>query len=508
MSLPFIFDVAIGLIFIYLILSLLAAEIQELLATIFQWRAEHLRKSIENFMAGDVSNSNDVRVIQLVNDIYANPLIKSVNQQAKGVIANIPRRLTWGIGSVYRSINPRANRARSNDTVFGNGRHSGPSYIPPDVFASSLVDTLNLPTFAQKISTSRLDQFKAQVLEEIQNQLFQLEEQSVVDETLQSFLNLAYQAFAKLQAEFEQIIWNYERNQVTLDVGMSTMRSSLDKYIQFFQEEKPSDNFSDKALQNLQNIRQQSFADIEQTISFRGLRPTLQQVAGILDKGSDIYEEVSKTLAEKDSELYKNLENLTERLPEGLARNIMAIAKKTQLTVSSTQKEINDFRLEIEKSFNNSMERASGVYKRNAKGIAILIGILIATSSNADAFHMISRLSKDSALRATITENAGRIVLENRNNLGYVDINTLRSQTDEALNDIALPIGWSDANLQQQINWTRKQQRIFPFWRLITLIPGWIISGIAIGMGAPFWFDLLGKIVNVRNVGKSPSDRN
>ena len=36
MNLPVVFDIAIGLIFIYLILSLLAAEIQELITTILQ----------------------------------------------------------------------------------------------------------------------------------------------------------------------------------------------------------------------------------------------------------------------------------------------------------------------------------------------------------------------------------------------------------------------------------------------------------------------------------------
>ncbi|MGK7941688.1 MAG: hypothetical protein AB4062_16360 [Crocosphaera sp.] len=28
---------------------------------------------------------------------------------------------------------------------------------------------------------------------------------------------------------------------------------------------------------------------------------------------------------------------------------------------------------------------------------------------------------------------------------------------------------------------------------------GWFISAIAISMGAPFWFELLGKVINVRN---------
>ena len=53
MNLPLVLDIAIGLIFIYLILSLLASEIQELIATIFQWRAKHLKEAIENLLVGD-----------------------------------------------------------------------------------------------------------------------------------------------------------------------------------------------------------------------------------------------------------------------------------------------------------------------------------------------------------------------------------------------------------------------------------------------------------------------
>jgi hypothetical protein len=34
------------------------------------------------------------------------------------------------------------------------------------------------------------------------------------------------------------------------------------------------------------------------------------------------------------------------------------------------------------------------------------------------------------------------------------------------------------------------------------VIFGWLITAIALGMGAPFWFDLLGKVMNVRNAGK------
>jgi hypothetical protein len=33
---------------------------------------------------------------------------------------------------------------------------------------------------------------------------------------------------------------------------------------------------------------------------------------------------------------------------------------------------------------------------------------------------------------------------------------------------------------------------------------GWILSGVAISMGAAFWFEALNKIINIRNAGKKP----
>lgn len=41
-------------------------------------------------------------------------------------------------------------------------------------------------------------------------------------------------------------------------------------------------------------------------------------------------------------------------------------------------------------------------------------------------------------------------------------------------------------------------------WEGFKMLLGWMLSGIAIAMGAPFWFDLLSKIVNVRNTGSKP----
>jgi len=34
---------------------------------------------------------------------------------------------------------------------------------------------------------------------------------------------------------------------------------------------------------------------------------------------------------------------------------------------------------------------------------------------------------------------------------------------------------------------------------------GWLISGLAVALGAPFWFDLLNKLVNLRGTGPRPA---
>ncbi|CDN10570.1 hypothetical protein RintRC_7758 [Richelia intracellularis] len=39
-----------------------------------------------------------------MNQIYANPLVKGLNQEPKGFLAILPRQLTWFIASVFRTF--------------------------------------------------------------------------------------------------------------------------------------------------------------------------------------------------------------------------------------------------------------------------------------------------------------------------------------------------------------------------------------------------------------------
>jgi len=518
MNLPFILDITIGLVFIYLILSLLASEIQELITTILQWRAVHLKKSIEILIAGDVSKSDDDNVLQLVNDLYNHPLLQSVNQEAKGFLTTLPRKFIWLLSSIPVKLSLTGEKRKKS--IFGyvkNGqedpnqpKHSAPSYIPAETFATTLMDTLGLPQLVQKLTESRLINFTDQQLNELQNVLLRLQDRvDNSDEHMREFLEHTHQDFKQIvEGNFRTIISEFQKDKADLHTSINRMAKCVDRYIGLFEADMPEHELLSKGLQRLKVLRNDIFDDIEQTICLKGLRPNINEVVQLINVGSEIQQEFINEFKDKDSEAYQTfqylsqrLEQFSKKLPPSVVINMATLAKRAQIKAKSTEEGINILRSEIEQTFNNSMERASGVYKRNAKGVALLIGFAIAIIANADTFHMISRLSKDTAIRTAIVNNAGQIVERNNSQ----DLQLLRDETDRALTNVSLPIGWNQHNLDQQIYVVTNNKKSFHWVNFLITVAGWFISGIAISMGAPFWFDLLSKVVNVRNSGKKPA---
>ena len=498
MNLPFILDVALGLIFIYLILSLLASEIQELLTTVLQWRAEHLRRSIEILLADDTQTSENPKVIQLVNKIYGNPLIQSINQEAKGSMATFPRKVTWAIGSLFNSLRKSSSRLKK-ETVFGDQKRSAPSYIGGENFANTFMDTLQLPLLVKKLTKIRLEQFKNERLDDVRQILIQLQVYINNQELSSEFATDIAADYRQLELEYNRIVDEFHKDKYDIYMSINRMRDSLDKYINSFQVHIDNhEDILDKPLRELKFLKQDIFEDAEKAIVIGGLKPNINEIVKSIKKGSDIHDEViAAIIQDKDSETYKKVKELIDILPESVVTNIETMAKRAHMRAKSTEEGIIILRKEIENSFDSSMERAGGVYKRNAKGVAILIGITLAITANADTFHIINRLSKDSLLREIIINKAVQVVpqVSNSSDINKIDPN-------EILKEVELPIGWTNANLQQQINGTKYRINGLPVFSILSMIAGWLVRGFAIAMGAPFWFDLLGKVMNVRNTGK------
>ena len=65
----------------------------------------------------------------------------------------------------------------------------------------------------------------------------------------------------------------------------------------------------------------------------------------------------------------------------------------------------------------------------------------------------------------------------------------------------SLPIGWNCVGNRAWDYWDCAETKLRK--EPITIL-GWIVTAIALSLGAPFWFDLLQKFVNLRGAGVKP----
>ena len=148
MNLPTIVNIAIGLIFIYLVLSLLASQIQEVIATLLEWRAEQLTRGIENLVLGDTdpkSEINNKKTYDLVDNLFRNPLIRNLNQTSKSWIATIPKKLISWLATipVIQKFIPQDQQNRN--TI-------NPTYLPAETFSSTILSELDIPKAARVLT--------------------------------------------------------------------------------------------------------------------------------------------------------------------------------------------------------------------------------------------------------------------------------------------------------------------------------------------------------------------
>jgi hypothetical protein len=220
----------------------------------------------------------------------------------------------------------------------------------------------------------------------------------------------------------------------------------------------------------------------------------------------------------------------------------------------------------IEDWFNSSMDRVSGWYKRRAQFIIFLLGSWITIALNADSITLLRSLFTDKALRDSLvvttevyakTNNpapqlnaspsplpppspSSSLVVLPSPSLTKGDAaassaarpSASPSQTPlsecvkdenspecklaknrEEIKKLGLPVGWVDSGDDPKRKWPGTHWKGEAGWwdQLYWHWLGWLITTLAITLGAPFWFDLLNKFIIVRSTikpkEKSPEER-
>jgi hypothetical protein len=232
-------------------------------------------------------------------------------------------------------------------------------------------------------------------------------------------------------------------------------------------------------------------------------------------------------------------------------------------------KDLDEVRQRLEGWFNNSMERVSGAYKRYTQFWLYVWATLIVVWLNVDAVEIGRRLIADAQLRSTLAAGGISFVAQanSPNAPAMVDSNPLAAVAGSSSNTMAstpqihstsnafsvsdlvkeisklnLPIGWgacSNDNTKNSLigwvmNWLPRLEQNAEStntntnaavnilasgvltsaapcpnnpeaWRLKLI--GLLITIAAISQGAPFWFDLLNRVTNLRAAGRPPKEK-
>ena len=175
--------------------------------------------------------------------------------------------------------------------------------------------------------------------------------------------------------------------------------------------------------------------------------------------------------------------------------------------VNTTDPELGEVQLAIEGWFEDAMDRVTGWYKRKTQIWTVLVAASITLLSNADTVQIARRLWQDPVLRSAVVEEAKvraskprpSVVVEYPNpddptnpQITSNEGNTISPEEQALLGQV---LGWQNA--MQDTSKRAWMERIL----------GWLLTILAICLGAPFWFDLLNKFVNIRSAGKAPDEK-
>lgn len=150
------------------------------------------------------------------------------------------------------------------------------------------------------------------------------------------------------------------------------------------------------------------------------------------------------------------------------AARLKSLVREASVHCASGQSELTFFRtfkLEIERWFNDANDRLAEQYKRRAQRMLLFIAFAVAAALNADTFNIVRVVSGSGAT------------------------------------DVGRAIGWPD--LTPSGIWVAFQ----PIYDLLRWLVGVAICAIAGSLGAPFWFDALNKLVNLRVASTRPPTR-
>jgi hypothetical protein len=172
---------------------------------------------------------------------------------------------------------------------------------------------------------------------------------------------------------------------------------------------------------------------------------------------------------------------MLQDLPESKAREALISLVRTSGGDAAKTRQA------FERWFDDGMDRCAGWYKRKTQLVLFVLGLTVALVLNIDSIALARALWTSPAIRSyamTVGEEYGKSK--------PASTDMAKAITD--LQSLALPVGWNGKHYA--IHSTTASDS------LLFAIAGWLLTAIAMTLGAPFWFDLLNQFMVVRSTIK------
>ena len=455
MNLGAIVEVAIGLIFVWIVLSLTIIQIQEWINVRLDKRARDMEEAIHEMLA----NPN------LKAQFYDHPVIRGLTSKKRKEPSRIP---AW----LYRYPILRG---------FTKEIRKLPSYIPSQQFSLALFDI----AITAGTESSLIQQGLLKIRDDLENEKKMTPQEAVITEI-------------NLLIEFARSASATEAGTAFTKRTLAALKTKAEEFSLKYPELKPLiDATLEEALKRKEEIddllknKQSPRGDDAFTSLRRG-------VAAL----SVISPEVNQTL----NALLLNIEEYVGEKESKLAKA----------------------RQNVERWFDDSMDRVSGVFKRYSQWLALIIGLILAAMLNVDSIDLTLYLWREPAVRQALAENARTFELTQSD---------LETNPEEALQNfrnqfvgLSLPIGWGFTRVPITAFYD-DQCQLFPGEGQSFGIPvigsnlcitppnsnnqsnlglkvmGILLTALAARQGAPFWFDVLKRVVNLRGTGANPAEK-
>lgn len=207
----------------------------------------------------------------------------------------------------------------------------------------------------------------------------------------------------------------------------------------------------------------------------------------VLDLVAPVADTTPRTIA--------SLEASLRQLPDGELRTCLLTL------LHAADGDIARFRQHLEQWFDDAMDRVTGWYRRWANAIVLVFGLGIVVLGNIDTFAIAANLWQSPTTRTTVSAAATQFLAQEASTPSPTSSVALPpavavSDLQRTLGEVAeagFPIGWqADAiATMDALEWLRK-------------VLGLLLTVAAVSLGAPFWFDVLNRVANLRAVGNKP----